>query len=176
MPVKVFGLPTHILLLHVAVAGVPLVCLTTIAVAARPKWRARFGIANAVFAMVMVGVTYATQVAGQQLYNHAPYLQKLAAQHRGLGLTLVWFVAAVAVFAIALVVVSRAGYAEHHAATVTVAALAIAASAICVVQCIRVGDSGARAVWGNINVSGSARLGADPVGAGAGVPAALNVL
>ncbi len=158
MPVKVFGLPTHILLLHAAVAGIPLVCLTTILVAARPKWRARFGIANAIFAIVMVGITYATDLAGQALYNHAnTYLQKAAVQHRSLGLTLVWFVGAVAVFAIALVVVDRAGYAEHHATTVTVAALAIAVSAVCIVQCIRVGDSGARAVWGGINVSGTAQ-------------------
>lgn len=162
MPVKVFGLPTHVLLLHVAVAGIPLVCITTILIAARPKWRGRFGVANAIFAVVMVGVTYATDLAGQALYNHASYLQRLAVQHRSLGLTLVWFVAVVAVFAIALVVVDRAGYAEHHATTVTIAALAIAASAICVVQCIRVGDSGARAVWGGINVSGSAQL--HPVG------------
>lgn len=158
MPVKVFGLPTHILLLHVAVAGIPLLCLTTILVAARPAWRRRFGIANAVFAVVMVGITYATQLAGQALYNHAPYLQKAAANHRSLGLTLVWFVGAVAVLAIVLVLVDRAGYAEHHATTVTVAALAIAASAICLVQCIRVGDSGARAVWGPIPVSGSAQF------------------
>lgn len=156
MPVKVFGLPTHILLLHAAVAGIPLVCLTTIAVAVRPSWRRRFGLFNAIFAVVMVGITYATDLAGQQLYNHATYLDKIAAQHRSLGLTLVWFVAVVAVFAIGLVFVDRAGYAEHHATMVTVAALAIAASAICIVQCIRVGDSGARAVWGGINVSSSA--------------------
>lgn len=156
MPVKVFGLPTHVLLLHAAVAGIPLVCLTTIAIAARPAWRRRFGLVNALFAVVMVGLTYATDLAGQALYNHATYLDKIAAQHRGLGLTLVWFVAAVAVFAIALVIADRAGYAEHHATMVTISALAIAVSAICIVQTIRVGDSGARAVWGGINVSAGA--------------------
>lgn len=156
MPVKVFGLPTHVLLLHAAVAGIPLVCLTTIAIAARPAWRRRFGLVNAIVTVVMVGVTYATDLAGQQLYNHATYLDKIAAQHRGLGLTLVWFVAAVAVFAAALVVADRAGYAEHHATMVTISALAIAASAVCIVQTVRVGDSGARAVWGGINVSAGA--------------------
>jgi hypothetical protein len=153
MPVKVFGLPTHVLLLHVAVAGIPLVCLTTIAVAARPGWRRRFGVANAILSVVMVGVTYATELAGQQLYNHAAYLQRLAAQHRSLGETLVWFVAVTALFAVALVVADRAGYAEHHVTMVTISALAIAASAICIVETIRVGDSGARAVWGGISVS-----------------------
>jgi hypothetical protein len=156
MPVKVFGLPTHVLLLHAAVAGIPLVCLTTIAIAARPAWRRRFGLANAIVTAIMVGVTYATDLAGQQLYNHATYLDKIAAQHRSLGLTLVWFVAVVAVFAVALVVADRAGYAEHHAAMVTISALAIAASAVCIVQTVRVGDSGARAVWGGINLSAGA--------------------
>lgn len=155
MPVKVFGLPTHILLLHVAVAGIPLVCLTTIAIAARPTWRRRFGLLNAIFAVVMVGVTYATDLAGQQLYNHATYLQKIAAQHRSLGLTLVWFVAVTALFAVAMAVADRAGYTENHVMMVTISALAIAASAVCIVQTIRVGDSGARAVWGGINVSSS---------------------
>jgi len=156
MPVKVFGLPTHVLLLHAAVAGIPLMCLTTIAVAARPAWRRRFGLANAIFAVLMIGLTYATEQAGLQLFNHASYLQKIAAQHRSLGLTLVWFVAVVALFAVALVVADRAGYAERHVAMVTIAALAIAASAVCIVQTIRVGDSGARAVWGGINVSAPA--------------------
>ena len=156
MPVKVFGLPTHVLLLHAAVAGIPLVCLTTIAVAARPAWRRRFGLANAGLAVIMVALAYATSEAGQALYNRATYLQKAAAQHRSLGLTLVWFVAAVAVFAVALVIADRAGYAERHATMVTISALAIAASAICIVQVIRVGDSGARAVWGGINISAGA--------------------
>jgi len=157
MPVKVFGLPTHVLLLHAAVAGIPLLCLATIAVAARPAWRRRFGLANAIFAVIMIGVTYATDLAGAQLYSHATYLDKIAAQHRSLGLTLVWFVAVVAIFAVALVVADRAGYAEHHGTMVTICALAIAASAICIVQVIRVGDSGARAVWGGINVSAGAQ-------------------
>jgi hypothetical protein len=155
MPVKVFGLPTHILLLHAAVTGIPLMCLTTIAVAARPGWRQRFGLANGVFAVAMVGVTYATDLAGQQFFNHAPTLQLVAAQHRSLGLSLIWFVIVVAVLAAVLVIVDRAGYAEHHATMVTVCALAIAASAICIVQTIRVGDSGARAVWSGIPVSDS---------------------
>jgi hypothetical protein len=156
MPVKVFGLPTHVLLLHAAVASIPLLCLTTIAVAVRPSWRRRFGLVNAIFSVLVVALTYATDLAGQALYNHATYLDKIAAQHRSLGLTLVWFVLAVTVFSVALVVADRFGYAENHAAMVAISALAIAASAVCIVQVIRVGDSGARAVWGGITVSAPA--------------------
>ena len=156
MPVKVFGLPTHILLIHVAVVGIPLACLVVIAVAARPSWRRRYGIWAAVLAVLVTILTYLTQLAGQALFNGAPYLQKIAAQHRSLGQTLVYFVGGMALLMVILVVADRAGYAEHHAVMVTVTALTIAASAICLVRVVQVGDSGARAVWGGINVSGAA--------------------
>jgi uncharacterized membrane protein len=150
MPYTVFGLPTHILIIHVTVVGIPLACLATLAIAIRPAWRRRFGWWVAGLAVIMVPVTYATQLAGTQLYNHNSYLQTVAAQHKSLGSTLVWFVAAVAVFALALVLAEKRGYADHHATMVVIAALAIGASAICLVRCVQVGDSGARAAWGGI--------------------------
>jgi uncharacterized membrane protein YhaH (DUF805 family) len=150
MPYTVFGLPTHILIIHVTVVGIPLACLGVLAIAIRPAWRRRFGWWVAALAVVMVPVTYATQLAGTQLYNHDSYLQTVAAQHKSLGGTLVWFVAAVAVLALALALAERRGYADHHAAMVVIAALAIGASAICLVRVVQVGDSGARAAWGGI--------------------------
>jgi uncharacterized membrane protein YhaH (DUF805 family) len=150
MPYTVFGLPTHILIIHVTVVGIPLACLGVLAIAIRSAWRRRFGWWVAALAVVMVPVTYATQLAGTQLYNHNSYLQTVAAQHKSLGGTLVWFVAAVAVLALALALAERRGYADHHAAMVVIAALAIGASAICLVRVVQVGDSGARAAWGGI--------------------------
>ncbi|MBR7826035.1 hypothetical protein KDK95_06940 [Actinospica sp. MGRD01-02] len=150
MPYTVFGLPTHILIIHVTVVGIPLACLGVLAIAIRPAWRRRFGWWVAALAVIMVPVTYATQLAGTQLYNHNSYLQTVAAQHKALGGTLVWFVAAVAVLALALALAERRGYADHHAAMVVIAALAIGASAICLVRVVQVGDSGARAAWGGI--------------------------
>lgn len=150
MPYTVFGLPTHILIIHVTVVGIPLACLATLAIAIRPAWRRRFGWWVAGLAVIMVPVTYATQLAGTQLYNHNSYLQSVAAQHKSLGSTLVWFVAAVAVLALALVLAEKRGYADHHATMVVIAALAIGASAICLVRCVQVGDSGARAAWGGV--------------------------
>jgi uncharacterized membrane protein len=149
MPYTVFGLPTHVLIIHLTVVGVPLACLLTLAIAVVPKWRRRFGWWVAGLAVVMVPVTYATQLAGEQLFNHRTYLDEIAEQHKKLGETLVWFVLAVAVFAVLLVLAEKRGYADHHATMVIVAALAIAASAICLVRVVQVGDSGARAAWGN---------------------------
>jgi uncharacterized membrane protein len=149
MPYTVFGLPTHILIIHLTVVGVPLACLLTLAIAVRPKWRRKYGWWVAGLAVVMVPVTYATQLAGEQLFNHRTYLDEIAEQHKKLGETLVWFVLAVAVFALLLVLAEKRGYADHHAVMVVVAAFAIAASAICLVRVVQVGDSGARAAWGN---------------------------
>lgn len=149
MPYSVFGLPSHILLIHLAVVGIPAACLAVLAIAVRPAWRRKYGLAAAILAVLMVPVTYLTQQAGEQLYNHNfNFPDSPAAQHRSLGSTLVWFVAAVAVTAVALVVAERLGYADHHAAMVVVAALAIGASAICLLRVVQVGDSGARAAWG----------------------------
>jgi len=156
MPVKVFGLPTHILLIHVAVVGIPLACLVVIAVAVRPAWRRRYGVWAAALAVLATGLTYLTQLAGERLFNGAPYLQKIAAQHKNLGETLVYFVGGMAVLTVILVVADRAGYGEHHAVMVTITALTIAASAVALVRVVQVGDAGARAVWGGISVSGAA--------------------
>lgn len=149
MPYSMFGLPTHILLIHLAVVGIPAACLAVLAIAIRPSWRRRFGVYAAVLAVLMVPVTFLTQQAGEQLYRHNfSFPNSPAAQHKSLGSTLVWFVAAVAVLAVILVVAERMGFADHHAAMVVVAALAIGASAICLVRVVQVGDSGARAAWG----------------------------
>jgi hypothetical protein len=150
MPFTVFGLPTHILLIHAVVVGIPASCVATIAIAARSGWRRRFGPAAALLAVVMVPLTYATQLAGQQLFNHAPSLQNAAAEHRKLGRTLVWFVAAMAVMAVLLVIADRAGYADRHGLMVALAGLTIAVSAVCVLRVVQVGDSGARAAWGSV--------------------------
>ena len=69
MPYTVFGLPTHVLIVHLAVVGIPTACLATLAIAIRPAWRRRFGYWAAGLAVVMVPVTYLTQVAGEQLYT-----------------------------------------------------------------------------------------------------------
>jgi hypothetical protein len=149
MPYTLFGLPSHVLIIHLAVVGIPTACLATLAIAVRPSWRRRFGYWAAGLAVVMVPVTYLTQLAGEQLYNHNfNFPNSPAAQHKSLGSTLVYFVAAVAILCVALVVAEKMGYADHHVAMVVVAALAIGASAICLVRVVQVGDSGARAAWG----------------------------
>lgn len=148
MPYQVFGLPTHILLIHLAVIGIPTACLAVIAVAARPKWRTAHGLKAAGLAVVMVPVTYATQLAGDQLFNHRGFAgDALAVHHKNLGGDMVYFMLAVAVLAVLMVLADRGGFADHRAPMVALASLNIAASAVCIYWVILVGDAGARAVW-----------------------------
>ena len=46
MPENLFGLPTHILLLHVVVILLPLAAVATVAVALSSRFRHRWGIAT----------------------------------------------------------------------------------------------------------------------------------
>ena len=153
MPTTVFGLPTHILIIHLAVVGIPASRLATIAVAARDKWRQKYALGAAILAVVMTAVTYAAQLAGERLYNAAPYLDEIAAQHRKLGEDMVYFMGAVAVFTVLLALLGRMGYSERHWLRVVISALAIASALVCLVWVVRVGDSGARAAWGGIHLS-----------------------
>jgi hypothetical protein len=149
MPYTVFGLPTHVLIIHLTVVGVPTACLLTLVIAILPKWRRRIGVWVAALAVIMVPVTYATQLAGEQLYNHNfNFPNSPAAEHKKLGETLVWFVLAVAVFAVGLILAEKRGYADRRFLMTTAASLAIIASVICLVRVVQVGDSGARAAWG----------------------------
>lgn len=148
MPYEIFGLPTHILLIHAVVVGIPAACLSVIAIAARPRWRKAHGLKVAALAVVMVPVTYATQLAGDQLFNNRGFSgDALAVHHKNLGDDMVWFVLLVAVLAVLLVLADRSGFADHHAPMVVLASLSIAASAVCIYWVILVGDAGARAVW-----------------------------
>ncbi len=61
MPYTVFGLPTHILIIHLTGKPVSRVAgLATLAIAIRPSWRRKFGYWTAGIAVLMVPVTYAT--------------------------------------------------------------------------------------------------------------------
>jgi hypothetical protein len=66
-PSRAFGLPAHPLLVHIPVVLVPLLGVAVVVLALRPAWRARYGPAAAVSAVVtMVGAILAAG-AGEAL-------------------------------------------------------------------------------------------------------------
>jgi hypothetical protein len=136
------GLPVHVLVIHAVVAGVPLAGLATIAVAVRAGWRDRFGwLVVMLDAAVTVAVFVARQ-SGQWLYDrlNAP---AVAAHHRQLGLTLIWFMLAVLAASVLLMLTRRLGAVVRP----LVAALAVVVAVASIVQVVRVGHSGSSAVW-----------------------------
>jgi hypothetical protein len=139
------GLPVHILIIHAVVAGVPAAALATVAIAVRGGWRERFGWLVVALDAVMAAAVYAARQSGLWLYtklNQPP----AAAQHRQLGLTLIWFVLVLLLVAFLLVLVGKVGGIPLF----IVAAVAVLVAGATLVQVARVGHSGSKAVWGPV--------------------------
>jgi hypothetical protein len=176
VPLLLFGLPSHILVVHAVVVFVPLAALGVVVIAVWPRARRRFGwLVLAVTAVATVSVPIATS-AGEALEHALPRTTALET-HTRLGDELLPFAIPFLVLTAALVLLdwyvhsprrragrlrtidpaSAPGTVASRApsstglrwATVVVAALAVAFAVVCTVQVVRIGDSGARAAWGD---------------------------
>lgn len=143
------GIPVHPLVVHAIVVLLPLATLGTLAIAGRPRWRVRYGplvIAAAVVATVLCPVATSS---GEQLEQRVGN----PGDHAALGEQLVWFALALAVLSAALVWLewrSSQPDAPHRRTLIAVvAAGAVLAALASTVQVYRVGESGARAAWGD---------------------------
>ncbi|ATO15259.1 hypothetical protein CO540_16625 [Micromonospora sp. WMMA2032] len=153
MPDSVNGLPLHPLVVHAVVVLLPLAALGVVALAVRPAWRGRFGwLVVLVAALATAAVPLATE-SGESLERRVGD----PGRHAALGDQLIWFALPLLVAAVALVWLHRradrpAGdtrTAGPGALGVVVAVLAVVVAAANLVQVYRVGDSGAKAVWGD---------------------------
>ena len=140
---RAFGLPAHPLLIHVPVVLIPVLSLASIALAVRPAWRERFGLAWALLALVALGGTVIAAGAGSELLARFGGVRPGTdlAEHARLAdtLKLVMFVFAAVV--VALVAVGRRVPALLSGVALVVLALLAA------YYVVRVGDLGARATW-----------------------------
>jgi Predicted membrane protein (DUF2231) len=144
---KIFDLPTHILVIHLVVVGIPVAALATIAMAVRPQWRTgRIGLAIVVVDALAVVGTYIARISGEQFFNHNPGFKTLKqiVDHKNLGMTLIWYIVGLLVAAVLLVLAEKY---ERPPLTTVFAIIATAAAVAAVVQTVRVGDAGARATW-----------------------------
>lgn len=150
------GLPIHPLVVHGVVVLLPLAILGTIAIAVRREWRQRYGVlVLAVAGAATVLIPVATS-SGEALEKHVGDPGK----HAALGDQLIWFTLPMLALLAAMVYLDRrASTADTESRTRggrglhVVAVLAVLASVAAGVQVYRVGDSGARAAWGD-QVSG----------------------
>jgi hypothetical protein len=160
------GLPLHPLVVHGVVVLLPLAVLGTILISVRPRWRTRYGllvVATALAGTVMIPVATSSGEALEESVGDP-------GEHAELGDQLLYFALALLAAVAVLVLLqwrsersglgsSSSGAAATSAApasvrtagrvTTAAAAGAVVASLACGVQVYRVGDSGARAAWGD---------------------------
>jgi uncharacterized membrane protein len=164
------GLPVHPLIVHAVVVLLPLAVLGTIAVAVRPAWRARYSGLNALVAVVATVLCPLATESGEALEERVGD----PGAHAELGDQLLWFALPLAVLAVALWWLQRRQpsvgattptpvWATARALT-AVAVLAVVAALATGVQVYRVGESGAKAVWGDQVTEGPAGTGDDEDG------------
>lgn len=142
------GLPLHPLVVHAVVVLLPLAVLGTILIAVRPSWRLTYGPLVVAVAAVATALTPVATSSGEALEKRIGD----PGRHAALGDQLIWFAIPLLVLSLALVLVEYLkgrGRAFPAWVGMTLAGLAIVASLACAVQVYRVGDSGARAAWGD---------------------------
>lgn len=149
------GIPLHPLVVHAVVVLLPLATLGTIAIALRPRWRRPYG-------PLVVGAALVATVLCPVATSSGEALEKRVGdpgEHASLGDTLVWFALALLVLSALLVYLQRRsdgeGGATRGRAIQVVVVLAVIAALGSGVQVYRVGDSGARAAWGDAVSSSS---------------------
>jgi uncharacterized membrane protein len=152
------GLPIHPLVVHAVVVLLPLAAVGTIAIAVRPGWRLPYGWFVVAFAAVSTVLTPIATSSGEALEERVGR----PGPHAEMGDQLIWFEIPLLLLAVALVVLARRGSRADKAGTggasatavKVVAVLAIVSALATTVQVYRIGDSGARAAWGD-RVSGA---------------------
>ncbi len=142
------GIPLHPLVVHAVVVLLPLTILGTVAIAAKPAWRLRYGhlvVAVGVVSLILIPIATSS---GEALERHVGD----PGAHAALGDQLIWFSIPLVALTAALWWLERRKAAGRPAVGPTalpaaVAVLAVIAALAAGVQVYRVGDSGARAAW-----------------------------
>jgi Predicted membrane protein (DUF2231) len=176
MPADLFGLPTHILLLHIVIVLLPIVAVATVVVAVSGRFRHRWGIATVIVTFgVSLFVPLTTQ-AGESLAERLPDTPSIA-RHADIGNQLVIWTAVFgfSLFAVVAIDLVRRASAAPHELTSTEAwatgrlpqpwraapprwatttfriaqILALVTAVGMTVMVILAGHTGARAVWAN---------------------------
>ncbi len=118
MPEDLFGLPTHILLLHIVVVLLPIVAAATVVVTLSSRFRHRWGIATVIATFgVSLFVPLTTQ-AGESLAERLPESAAIA-RHADIGNQLVIWTAVfgLSLFAVVAIDLVRRASADPHELT-----------------------------------------------------------
>ncbi len=145
------GLPAHVLLVHLIVVLAPLTAVLAILCAVWPAARRRLVWLVLALALITMITTPLTTEAGEWL-EHKVGESPAVEAHAELGDTMLYFAIALLIAAALLTFLhlreSRGSV--NTVVAVVIAAVVVLASVATTVQVYRIGDSGARASWGDL--------------------------
>jgi uncharacterized membrane protein len=145
------GLPAHALLVHFIVVLAPLTAVLAILCALWPAARQRLTWLVLGLAVITVALTPLTTEAGEWLEHQVGRSPQVHA-HTELGDSMLYFSIALLVAAVLLAVLhvrEIRGHTVKRVASWAVAVVVIVVSVATSVQVYRIGDSGAKATWGD---------------------------
>jgi hypothetical protein len=145
-------IPAHPLLVHGIVVLAPLTAILVILCAVWTAARDRLVWLTLALAAVTVVLTPLTTEAGEWLEHQQAVVTPALHEHTELGDTAIYFVVALLLVALALAGLHRWGerLGDRQALTrVVVAVLAVVIGVATIYQVVRIGDTGAHAVWGS---------------------------
>jgi preprotein translocase subunit SecG len=151
---KIFGLPAHLLMVHLPVVLIPAVALAAMLIAVRREWRGRFGLATAGASLLSVGAVILAKQSGEGMFilmNEAPDINR----HKSLAnatviLTILLFVAIVTM----VYLHRRAGKRTTSPLAVAVSVITIALAVLATVGTIATGHEGAKIASEQIGTGG----------------------
>lgn len=146
-----FGLPLHVLVVHAVVVLVPLVATGGLAISVLRWARLRYGSLVLVGALGAAGATFVGQEAGEDFAKSFPQPSPEMAEHFALGDSLlVWVI--LLLLGIATVVLGQRLVDRDHSRGRLMLVVGSLVTVVCgivsIVQTVRIGHSGANAVWG----------------------------
>jgi hypothetical protein len=145
------GIPAHALLVHAMVVFAPLTALLEVLCALWPAARQRLVWLVLAFAAFTLVLTPLTTSAGEWVYNREENPREIVIEHANRGSWMLVFSVALFIVAIALAVLhwleSRSDK-PRKALAVLVAVLAVVVGAASTIAVVRIGESGAEAIWG----------------------------
>jgi len=149
--VEILGLPLHPLVVHAVVILVPLAALGGIVISAWTAARKRYGSLTVAFAAAAAGSTFVAQQAGESLAATFRRTTEAMQTHMNLGGRLLIWVIILFFGTLAVVVAQRLIDQQNPRGRVALIAggvITAISAVVSIVQVVRIGHSGATAVWG----------------------------
>ena len=148
---EILGLPLHPLVVHAVVILVPLAALGGIVISAWTAARRRYGSLTVVFAAAAAGSTFVAQEAGDPFAATFARTTEAMQTHMDLGDSLLTWVIILFFGTVAVMVAQRLIDQQNPRGRVALIAggvITAISAVVSIVQVIRIGHSGATAVWG----------------------------